>query len=170
MHPVAWLLAWEVTKSGYRYWGPGFLLHLNGFPNVGTPTSVASVRNELFALGGKDRYRLVNGLVCFACFISRGLSPLLDASCRRCAVPQTRDPHFRGSLVLPSASAHKMFAQLKDKLNEKLAAASLALTGDESDKQISELVARATSEELIAPDWALNMTLIDTINQTPNPR
>ena len=63
-----------------------------------------------------------------------------------------------------------MFTQLREKLSDKLAQAQLALTGDDSDKQIAELVGKATSEELISPEWTLNMTLIDMVNQTPNPR
>ena len=63
-----------------------------------------------------------------------------------------------------------MFAKLQEKLQDFGAKASLAITGDESDKQIAELVGKATSDELIAPDWTLNMTLVDMTTQTANPR
>jgi hypothetical protein len=63
-----------------------------------------------------------------------------------------------------------MFSNLREKISEKIAAASLALTGDDHDRQIADIVAKATSEELIAPDWALNHSLIDIVNTHANPR
>ena len=63
-----------------------------------------------------------------------------------------------------------MFAKLQEKLSDFGSKASLALTGDEHDKQIADLVAKATAEDLIAPDWTLNMTLVDMTTQTANPR
>ena len=61
-----------------------------------------------------------------------------------------------------------MFSNLREKISDKLAAASLALTGDDNDRLIADIVARATSEELIAPEWALNHSLIDLVNLNPN--
>ena len=61
-----------------------------------------------------------------------------------------------------------MFSNLREKISDKLAAASLALTGDDNDRLIADIVARATSEELIAPEWSLNHSLIDLVNLNPN--
>lgn len=38
-------------------------------------------------------------------------------------------------------------------------------TMDEEEKQLVKLVEQATSEQLIAPDWAINMQLVDKINR-----
>mmetsp|Transcript_12393 Transcript_12393/g.26775 ORF Transcript_12393/g.26775 Transcript_12393/m.26775 type:complete len:544 (-) Transcript_12393:671-2302(-) len=57
-----------------------------------------------------------------------------------------------------------MFAQFKEKISEKIR----ALGSDELDKSIWDLVAKGTSEELIAPEWSVNMELVDLVNQNPN--
>jgi hypothetical protein len=35
------------------------------------------------------------------------------------------------------------------------------------DRHVADLVARSSSELLIAPDWAVNMELVDVINYDP---
>lgn len=56
-----------------------------------------------------------------------------------------------------------MFAQLKEKLTDKLR----SFGSDDLDKQVLDLVVRGTSEDLIAPEWSVNLALVDMVNQSP---
>lgn len=56
-----------------------------------------------------------------------------------------------------------MFAQLKEKLTDKFR----ALGSDDLDKSIGDLVSRGTSEDLIAPEWSVNLAIVDMVNQNP---
>jgi hypothetical protein len=58
-----------------------------------------------------------------------------------------------------------MFAQLKERVAEKIK----ALTLDQQEKDINDLVEKATAESLPAADWGLNMELVDIINGDPAP-
>lgn len=62
---------------------------------------------------------------------------------------------------LPRAA---MFQSLKDKLSTKLEDLRPL---DALDRAVQEIVDRGTREELIAPDWAVNLELCDFINQNP---
>lgn len=56
-----------------------------------------------------------------------------------------------------------MFQSLKEKISDTL----WSLSSDDADKNLADLVARGTSETLIAPEWGVNMQLVDIVNQQP---
>lgn len=56
-----------------------------------------------------------------------------------------------------------MFTQLKEKLQDKLR----HFGDDELDRKVYEMVGRGTDEALIAPEWAVNLAIVDMINQSP---
>uniref|UniRef100_A0A7R9YTW7 VHS domain-containing protein n=1 Tax=Chlamydomonas euryale TaxID=1486919 RepID=A0A7R9YTW7_9CHLO len=57
-----------------------------------------------------------------------------------------------------------MFAQLKERLQDKLR----HFGDDDLDKKVWDLVQRGTSEQLIAPEWSVNLAIVDMVNQSPN--
>ncbi|PNH06718.1 Class E vacuolar protein-sorting machinery protein HSE1 [Tetrabaena socialis] len=59
-----------------------------------------------------------------------------------------------------------MFAGLKEKLADKLAEFK-GIPLDPLDKHVGDLVDKATSDELIAPDWSHNLAVVDWVNGSP---
>lgn len=57
-----------------------------------------------------------------------------------------------------------MFSQLKDRVINKIKDYG---PQDELDKSITALVERGTSEQLLSPDWSVNMELVDLVNRYP---
>ncbi|KAG2487411.1 hypothetical protein HYH03_013980 [Edaphochlamys debaryana] len=57
-----------------------------------------------------------------------------------------------------------MFAGLKEKFNQKLEEFKATPQELALDKHVGDLVDKATSEDLIAPDWALSFAVIDWVN------
>lgn len=62
-----------------------------------------------------------------------------------------------------------MFAQLKEKLAAKLDEfkGTPPPPTDPLEKHVTDLVEKATSEELIAPDWSLMLEVVDFVNSNP---
>lgn len=76
---------------------------------------------------------------------------------------------WRGGFVCSSFSLKNceisgiMFQSLKEKISDTL----WSLSSDDADKNLADLVARGTSETLIAPEWGVNMQLVDIVNRQP---
>jgi hypothetical protein len=69
--------------------------------------------------------------------------------------------HLTRGLLYPEL--HTMFQRLKEGFSD----VRWQLTSDELDKTLSDLVSQGTNEQLISPDWAVNMALVDKVNRDP---
>ncbi len=56
-------------------------------------------------------------------------------------------------------------ANLRNRLSGAMKNVTAAL--DPHEREIAALVERATSEQLVVPDWSLNLELVDLINSDP---
>jgi hypothetical protein len=60
-----------------------------------------------------------------------------------------------------------MFNSLKEKFQEKFQEFKDVTAPSALDKYTADLIDKATSNDLIAPDWGANMEVVDFINNDP---